>query len=77
IPHHGSRNAYYSEFITEVNPEIGIIQVGRDNRFNLPNKEVIADYEKIGTKIYQTDIHGAVTVKTDGEKIWVKTIYFQ
>ncbi|MEW6620772.1 MAG: DNA internalization-related competence protein ComEC/Rec2 [bacterium] len=77
IPHHGSRNAYYSEFITEVNPEIGIIQVGRDNRFNFPHKEVIAGYEKIGTKIYQTDIHGAVTVKTDGEKIWVKTIYFQ
>lgn len=74
IPHHGSKDSYYPNFIRLVNPSIGIIEVGRDNSFNLPDKQVIKNYEKRKIQIYQTQKHGAVIVRTDGEKIWVKTM---
>ncbi len=74
IPHHGSKNCYYPSFIKSINPEIGIIEVGRNNRFNFPAEEVLANYKKLGTKIYRTDKHGAITVSTNGKRIWVTTL---
>jgi len=74
IPHHGSKNGYYPEFIKLVNPKIGIIEVGETNPYNLPDKQVLKKYKELGTKIYRTDKHGAVIVSTNGEKIWVKTM---
>ncbi|MEW6096220.1 MAG: DNA internalization-related competence protein ComEC/Rec2 [bacterium] len=74
VPHHGGKNSYYPKFINLVNPKIGVIEVGRNNQFNLPDKQVLKNYEKRGTKIYRTDKHGAVIVSTNGEKTWVKTM---
>ncbi len=74
VPHHGSKHGYEPEFIKLVNPKTGIIGVGRDNKFNLPNRQVLIDYEKRGTDIYRTDKHGAVMISTNGKKIWVKTM---
>jgi len=74
IPHHGSKNGYYQEFVDSVNPKIGVIEVGRDNQFNLPDTQVLKSYKKRGTKIYRTDKHGAIIVSTNGKETWVKTI---
>ncbi|MDI6734816.1 MAG: DNA internalization-related competence protein ComEC/Rec2 [bacterium] len=74
IPHHGSRNCYYPPFIKLINPKIGIIEVGRNNRFNFPSEEVLANYKKSGTEIYRTDKHGAVLISSNGERIWLTTV---
>jgi competence protein ComEC len=74
VPHHGSKDGYYPNFIELVNPQIGIIEVGRNNIFNLPDKQVLMNYKRRDTIIYRTDKHGAVIVSTNGEKIWVKTM---
>ncbi|MFH1563913.1 MAG: DNA internalization-related competence protein ComEC/Rec2 [Nitrospirota bacterium] len=73
IPHHGSKKCYYPPFIKLVNPKIGIITVGRNNRFNFPSKDILRNYRESGTKIYRTDKHGAVMVNTNGKRIWVTT----
>jgi competence protein ComEC len=73
IPHHGSKNCYYPPFIKLVNPEIGIIEVGMNNRFNFPSKDILRNYRESGTKIYRTDKHGAVMVSSNGKEIWVTT----
>lgn len=74
VPHHGSKNGYEPEFIKLVNPEIVVIGVGRDNKFNLPDRQVLTNYEKRGANIYQTNKHGAVMISTNGKKFWVKTM---
>lgn len=74
IPHHGSKNGYDQKFIELVHPKIGVIEVGKDNKFNLPNKQVLKNYEKMGTRIYRTDKDGAVIVTTNGKKVWVKSM---
>ncbi|MBM7097132.1 DNA internalization-related competence protein ComEC/Rec2 [Bacillus sp. H-16] len=63
VPHHGSSSSSTSEFVELVNPAIGIIPVGRNNRFQHPGSEVVERFREMGTDIYRTDIHGDVTIR--------------
>jgi len=72
-PHHGSGSSSTESFIKAVSPEIVVISVGRDNLYGLPDRDVIRRYEKIGSEIYRTDLHGAVEIIFDGENISAHT----
>ena len=68
IAHHGSRNSSSREFITEVNPKISVIEVGR-NSYGHPSGEVIKLLAAVGSTIYRTDKDGTVRIplSEDGE----------
>ncbi len=72
VPHHGSSTSSLRPFLDKVNPVYAVISVGDRTRGRLPHPEVIKRYEGIGSKIFRTDHHGAITVVTDGEKVEVK-----
>ena len=74
VPHHGSKTSSSLEFIKEVSPETAIISVGRRNRFGHPHSVIVEKYEKLGIKIYRTDMHGAITISTDGKGYKIKTL---
>ena len=57
----------------QVMPSIAIIQVGKDNSYNLPNQETIDKLNAVGTKIYRTDESGNILVTSDGSNIQVET----
>jgi competence protein ComEC len=71
IPHHGSSSSSTPYFLQRVNPNYAILSVGERNIGRLPHPGVVKRYEEIGTKIFRTDKHGAITVITDGDKIEV------
>jgi competence protein ComEC len=73
IPHHGSASSSTLYFLQRVKPSYAVLSVGERNIGRLPHPEVIRRYQELGTKIYRTDKHGAVTVTTDGETIEIKT----
>ncbi|MFB3885033.1 MAG: DNA internalization-related competence protein ComEC/Rec2 [Thermodesulfobacteriota bacterium] len=73
IPHHGSLSSSSPYFLQRVNPTYAIMSVGQRNIGRLPHPEVIKRYRHLGAKIYRTDKQGAITVRTDGEKIKVET----
>jgi competence protein ComEC len=70
-PHHGSRTSSTDLFLDHVNPQYVIISAGWKNRFRLPHESVIQRYDTRGYQVYRTDIHGAVRIRTDGNKIAV------
>ena len=72
IPHHGSASSSSPAFLERVKPTYAILSVGEGNIGNLPNQEVMKRYRQIGSKIFRTDRHGAITVITDGEKIEIR-----
>ena len=61
-PHHGSLTSSTIEFIESVSPKAVIFTVGNDNRWGFPKLEVVERYQVIGSEIYRSDYHGAVTV---------------
>lgn len=73
VPHHGSNTSSQLSFLCRLKPQIGLIGVGRKNRFKFPHPEVLQRYEGIGTEIFRTDKDGEVDLKWNGEKLSIHT----
>ena len=61
VDHHGSKTSSIEKFIDLVSPQIALIGVGENNKFNHPNEEVIDRLEKKSIKIYRTDKNGEIS----------------
>jgi competence protein ComEC len=69
VGHHGSANATTLELIESARPEFAIISVGSGNSFGLPRAETLARLAAAGTRVYRTDLDGAVTFYLDGHSV--------
>lgn len=74
IGHHGSGTSSSQEFLNQVKPEIGIIQVGEGNTYGHPKEETLNRYNQMGTKIYRTDTDGTIHLIDDGENISIEKL---
>jgi competence protein ComEC len=66
VGHHGSKSSSSDAFLDAVRPKVAIIPVGRDNTFHHPHPGVLERLARQGARVHRTDLHGAVTVRTDG-----------
>jgi competence protein ComEC len=75
VAHHGSNTSSSTGFVATVDPEIAVISVGRDNRFNHPHPDTIERLtEAIGKdRCYLTSISGTIEFITDGIRLWLTT----
>ena len=71
VGHHGSKTSSSKNFINEINPRYSIISVGKNNRYDHPNKEVIKNLKD--TKIYRTDYDGSIMFKIKNNKLKIET----
>ena len=70
MPHHGG--AASIQFIRTFMPDYAIISVGK-NQYDHPNSVTLERIEQVDAKMFRTDKDGDITVKSDGERITVKT----
>jgi competence protein ComEC len=73
VAHHGSRTSSSQSFLEQVSPKIALISAGQNNRFNHPSSEVVKRIESFGSEIYVTNEVGAITVKTNGDTVRIKS----
>jgi competence protein ComEC len=73
VAHHGSRTSTSRELLEHWRPHIAIISCGRGNTFGHPAPDVIERLQSVGATILRTDLHGQVTVDTDGSRVEVTT----
>ncbi len=73
VGHHGSNTSSSPQFLNEVKPQIAIISVGAGNKFGHPASQTLDALQRVGAKIYRTDLNGTVEVIADKEKMWVKS----
>ena len=69
VGHHGSKYSTTDKFLEKVKPKYAIIQVGKDNNYNHPNKETLERLDKYNVKVYRTDIDNTIKLISDGNKI--------
>ena len=71
IGHHGSATSTTDAFLDKVSPSIAVISCGLDNKYGHPLPQTIQRLEERGIKIYRTDMHGSIVLKTDGKEFTV------
>ena len=69
VAHHGSRNSSSEEFLQKVSPLISVISCGFNNLYGHPHDELLERLESSTEEILRTDLSGAVSIWTDGEKM--------
>jgi competence protein ComEC len=62
-PHHGSGTSSTLPFLSAVDPDIGLFQIGYRNRYRHPKQEVYDRYGRLGVTRLRSDDSGAVTLK--------------
>jgi competence protein ComEC len=69
VGQHGSASATTQDLIDSARPQFAIISVGSGNSFGLPRAETLARLAAAGTRVYRTDLDGAVTFYLDGHSV--------
>jgi beta-lactamase superfamily II metal-dependent hydrolase len=72
VGHHGSRTSSTPEYLEAVDPEVAVICVGTENRYDHPHTETLDKLTIEDVTIYRTDIHGTVKITTDGANYYVQ-----
>jgi competence protein ComEC len=72
-PHHGSRTSSTAAFVRAVLPQLVVASLGFHNRFKFPAQEVVQRYEKNHSQFLRTDLHGTITIVSDGARFTVQT----
>lgn len=74
IGHHGSRYSTSMEFLNEVSPEYGVIQVGKNN-YGHPHTKTIEKCEEKCIILLRNDIHGAIGFSLEEDYIEYCTMF--
>jgi competence protein ComEC len=69
VAHHGSTTSSSPEFIYYAWPDISIISAGIQNKFNHPSSIILNRLNAAGSKIFRTDLNGAIFMRSDGDAI--------
>jgi competence protein ComEC len=72
-PHHGSKTSSTERFLEKVNPEVAVISSRYKSRFGFPHPSVLKRYQAKGCRVLRTAHNGAVSMRTDGQALTVRT----
>ncbi len=73
VGHHGSRHSSTKEFVEAVSPDYALVTCGLNNSYHHPHKEAINNLEKHHTKVYRSDLYGAIVCLSDGKTVTITT----
>ena len=74
VAHHGSRNSSGELFLEKVSPRCALISAGKGNLYGHPHEETLERLGAAGCKVYNTQTDGAITIQTDGQRMYVRTM---
>lgn len=73
--HHGSNTSSTQEFLNQVKPKYVFVSAGKNNKYRLPNVKAIERIEKMGAKIFRTDVNeSSFWLTSNGNDIDIKEV---
>ena len=71
LGHHGSNTATQEKWLNQVNPKLVVAEVGADNKYGHPHKEILQRIKERGLTFYRTDRNGTIVMASDGSDVKV------
>jgi competence protein ComEC len=71
VGHHGSATSTTPPLLAAVSPAIAVYSAGAGNAYGHPHREVVSRLLDAGVDLYGTDVHGTITITTDGADVEV------
>lgn len=62
VGHHGSATSSSTEFLAQIKPEIAVICVGVNNKYNHPTTATLNRLQEVGAEVFRTDINGNIVI---------------
>lgn len=75
VAHHGSNSSSPKELLSLIKPKISLISCGKNNSYGHPHVELLERLDDIGSEVFITYESGAVTIKTDGNRMIVEEFF--
>ena len=72
VGHHGSKTSTTEPFLQAVIPTYAVVMVGRENRYGLPDSDVLKRILDAGAILLRTDKHGTIVFTSDGETLMLQ-----
>ena len=73
--HHGSNTSSTQEFLNQVKPKYVFVSAGKNNKYRLPNVKAMERIEKMGAKIFRTDVNeSSFWLTSNGNDIGIKEV---
>jgi competence protein ComEC len=69
VAHHGSKYSSGESFLEAVNPKVAVIEVGANNKYGHPTKDVLANLASVAAKIFRTDQNGSIEIFAENGKL--------
>ena len=74
VAHHGSEDPSLEAELRELRPTVAVISTGRGNPYGHPRRETLDALATVpGLRLLRTDVHGRVTIESDGRSLTVRT----
>lgn len=76
VGHHGSKTSSTDPFLDAVSPTFAVISNGFENSFHHPHTETLERLAAHHAGVLRTDTDGLVTLRTDGERLYLETFRY-
>jgi len=73
VAHHGSNTSSGAYLLSQITPEVSVIEVGSVNSYGCPTSAALQRLQQAGSKVYRTDLNGTITITSDGYTYSVDT----
>lgn len=72
VAHHGSGSSTSEAFLTQLQPKVALVSVGKNNLYHHPSPNVIMNLEAHGCLVLRTDLSGAQIIYFNDQDAWLE-----
>jgi competence protein ComEC len=72
VGHHGSDTSTSAALLARLQPDVGVVSVGKSNRYGHPAATTLHALDAMSCIVLRTDLGGAIRIVLRGTTLWIE-----